>query len=146
MILHLGVGIEPLKFGMTELEVMALLGEPDLLTLDPDDEFRNTVYQYNQLRLTLTFYSDEDDRLAYFRTTNPALKFNGQQIINQSLQDVFSTLEIKNEEWEKEQFFSFTSYCYEEKWIVLHEEYGRVTNFEMGAPRGGKHYDIIWPE
>lgn len=89
MIVKPSVGFDQVKFGMTELEVIALLGKPDLIAVDEDDDDQNIVYQYNDLKAKLTFYTNENNRLSYIRTTNPNAVINNINIIDQPLKKVF---------------------------------------------------------
>jgi hypothetical protein len=125
------VGIGDVLFGMTELEVIAILGEPDATLIDPEDKDQNTVYQYNQLKLRLTFYTAEDNRLLYLKTTHPETLVAGISLIDQSLKSVVNAL--SDSEWGKEAYFTFNIYFNEERWLMLHEEFGRITQVEMGA-------------
>lgn len=132
MIVKPSVGFDQVKFGMTELEVIALLGKPDLIKVDDNDEDQNIVYQYNDLKVKLTFYTNENNELSYIRTTNPNAGINNITIIDQPLNIVFNGLKISKNEWEEELYFSFNAYFNQEMWLTLHEEFGRVTNIEMG--------------
>ena len=55
MQMKLGKGIGELTFGMLPADVEAKLGKPDRIFTaeDEDDEF---IYQYNSLKMMLTFY------------------------------------------------------------------------------------------
>ena len=140
------IGFDHIKFGMSELAVIALLGKPDLIKIDEDDEDQNIVYQYNALKVKLTFYTTENNQLAYIRTTNPNASINNIPIIDKPLDVVFNELNITKENWEEELYFSFNAYFNEERWLTLHEEYGRVTNIEMGTTFIGDSDEINWPK
>lgn len=127
------MGIGEVRFGMTTLEVMAVLGVPDVILVDEEDPDKNTVYQYNALQLRLTFYSNENNRLLYIRTTHPETTLEGIKIIHQPLLSVFEGLNTTKEEWGEALYFSFNWYFNEDRWLTLHEEYGRITHVEMGA-------------
>jgi hypothetical protein len=126
-------GIDDVKFGMTELEVMAILGAPDLILSDPDDEEQNTVYQYNRLKLRLTFYTSENNRLLYIRTTHPSAQLKGLTIMDQDIEQFIRAIDTSKKDWGIEFYFSFNVYFYEDWWLTLHEEYGRITHVEFGA-------------
>lgn len=133
MILQPNVGIDNVHFGMTELEVIAILGEPNEILIDPEDEDKNPVYQYNSLKLRLTFYTSENNRLLYLRTTHPEVAINGFQIMDAEIDKALDALESDRSQWGIERYFSFNWYFLEEYWLTLHEEFGRVTQVEMGA-------------
>lgn len=125
------IGIGDVLFGMTELEVIAILGEPDDTLVDPEDKDQNTVYQYNQLKLRLTFYTTEDNRLLYLKTTHPATILAGISLIDQPVEAIMNAL--NDSDWGKDVYFTFNIYFNEERWLMLHEEFGRITQIEMGA-------------
>ena len=60
-------GIDSLLFGMKQQDVTALYGAPDKKFEDDDN---NLIFLYNQHKLRLTFYEDEDFRLGYIITSN----------------------------------------------------------------------------
>jgi len=127
------IGIGDVKFGMTELEVIAVLGEPDLILTDEEDEEQNPVFQYNDLKLRLTFYTSENNRLLYIRTTHPSTQIKGVSIIDQPLDSFIESVNTLRKDWGEERYFSFNVYFYEDWWLTLHEEFGKITQVEFGA-------------
>jgi len=146
MIVKPSVGFDQVKFGMTELEVIALLGKPDLIAVDDDDDDQNIVYQYNDLKAKLTFYTNENNRLSYIRTTNPNAVINNINIIDQPLNIVLNGLKTSKSDWEEELYFSFNAYFNQKMWLTLHEEFGRVTTIEMGTTYINDTDEINWPK
>jgi hypothetical protein len=131
MILEPGEGFDEIKFGMTEEEVIALLGEPNVRRIkDEEDEDRDIVYQYNELKVKLEFDA-EDELLFHVRTTNPKAKLDGITIIDQPLDTFFADLKTKRTDWEEEKFSSFNSYFYDEKCLSIAEEFGRIIDVHL---------------
>jgi len=128
-----GIGIDKVKFGIRELELIALLGKPDLVIVDPEDEDENPVYQYNELYSRFTFYNDAEGKLGYMRCSSPLLDLDGCSIIDSELEKVKKMLPIAMDRWNKEKYFTFNAFFNEELWLTLHEEYGRVTGIELGV-------------
>ena len=62
MVVHLKSGVDKLLFGMKEKDVKILYGEPDKQFKDED---KNIIYLYNEKKLRLTFYQDEEFRQHY---------------------------------------------------------------------------------
>ncbi len=77
-----GKGLGELTFGMLPTTVVAKLGEPDRIFVS-DDEEDEFIYQYNELRMMLTFYKHDNDRMGYIRTSNPAVTYNGAPLIDE---------------------------------------------------------------
>lgn len=138
------IGIDNIRFGLTQTEVLSLLGHPDKTFADPDEE--NEIFcQYNQYKLTLTFYLSENNRLGYIRCANPEITFNGNKILNLLVKkiqrEVFPKL---SQTWEIEYYDFFDTYFTEDYWLTLNVEYGEITDLEIGVPiNSDDMYD--WP-
>lgn len=68
-----GVGINVIKFGMSENQILDLIGKPTKIIIDEDDDDKNPVYLYNELKLRLTFYTEYNGKFGYIRVANPKL-------------------------------------------------------------------------
>jgi hypothetical protein len=141
-----GIGIDDIKFGFTEKEVLDLIGEPTLILIDEEDEDENRVYQYNDSKMKLTFYNEYNGKLGYVRTANPNIKINGQPIIGIEIDEVIKSYGLKKRDWNKEHYFTFNSYFNEKIWTTLHEEYGVVTDIEFGFLFDESGENPIWPD
>lgn len=133
MQMKLGKGIGELTFGMLPADVEAKLGKPDRIFTaeDEDDEF---IYQYNSLKMMLTFYKHENDKLGYIRSSNTEITFGGVPIVDQ---DVKAVLEgpMKNiSKWQVEKYDFFDTYLNEKNWLVLNVEYEKIADIEIGVP------------
>src|SRR5690606_23131260 len=101
MKINLKSGIGELLFGMKEKDVKAKYGEPSRQYKDED---KNIIYIYNDKKLRLTFYQDEDMRLGYIISSNPDLELNGK-LIGQKWDEVAPKLKDKGmANFEKEPF------------------------------------------
>lgn len=141
-----GIGINDIKFGMFENQVFNLIGKPSKIIIDEDDEDKNQVYQYDELKLRLTFYNEYKGKLGYIRVANPKIEINGNPIIGIQIEDVFKSYGIKIKDWNKENYFTFNCYFNENKWTTLNEEYGTVTDIEFGYLFDKKREKPIWPK
>lgn len=124
-------GVHGLLFGMKEKDVTALLGAPSRTYKDED---KNTIYLYNDKKIRLTFYADEDMRLGYIITSDPALTLNGKTVIGnkwENLQDVLKENGLKD--FEQENFDSVENYFNEANWVIFQVEYNEVIRVELGA-------------
>ncbi|MCO6360237.1 hypothetical protein [Roseivirga pacifica] len=141
-----GVGIDNLKFGMTEEQIFDLVGTPTTIVVDKDDEDKNLVYQYNELKLRLTFYREYGLKFGYVRTSNPKITLNNKAIIGIPINDAIKIFEINEDYWNEEQYFTFNSYFNEKMWTTLNVEYGVVTDIEFGYLFDEKGEKPYWPE
>jgi hypothetical protein len=133
MLLKPGKGLGELTFGMLPTTVVQKLGEPDKIFVSDDDE-DELLYQYNGLRMMLTFYKNENNRLGYIRTSNPAITYNGALLLDQPVKTILDgpMKDIKN--WQAEKYDFFDTYLNEKNWIVLNVEYERISDLEIGVP------------
>jgi hypothetical protein len=135
-------GIGDFSFGMKTEDVIQKLGKPDKIYQDEEEE-DELLYQYNKLKLKLTFYQDHEGKLGYIRSSHPGLTFKGKPVIQAPIDkvkgEVFGQL-IKD--WEVEDYNSFVTYISEEHSLVLNVEYDEVTDIELGVPvKNEEEYD-----
>lgn len=138
------IGFENIKFGMYRTDIINILGDPDRIVTDEYDKDEQRL-EWNYLEIRLTFQLDENDRFTYFTCKNQSLKFNGHSIIDVKIgkvkKEIFGNL-IAN--WETENYEFFNTHFNENIWLTLHEEYGKVSEFELGVPfKNENEYD--WP-
>ena len=130
MKINLKSGIGELLFGMKEKDVKTVCGEPSRQYKDED---RNIIYIYNDKKLRLTFYQDEDMRLGYIISSNPDLDLNGK-VIGQAWVDVSSRVKEKGvATFEKEPFDMADNYFNEANWVIFQVEFDEVVKVELGA-------------
>ncbi|TGD59096.1 hypothetical protein [Flavobacterium humi] len=125
------IGIGQLVFGMKQKDVVALFGNPDKQYKDDD---QNIIYVYNNHKMRLTFYDDEDLRFGYIISSNPDLELFSEKIIGKSGSDVEQLLNNKGiKSIEKESFDTVENYFNESNWMIFQVEYDQVIRFELGA-------------
>ena len=122
-------GIDQLIFGMKQKDVSAIYGKPDKQFEDEDD---NIIFIYNDLKLQLNFYEDEDFRLGYIISSNEKLMLFDKKIIGQNPESLKKDL-IEFKTWEKEDFDLAENYFNEENWLILVSEFNKVVKVELGC-------------
>jgi hypothetical protein len=130
MEIKLKYGIGELIFGMKPKDIVGILGLPNKQFLDEDD---NKIYQYNQEKLHLTFYEDEDFRLGYIVSASENLLLLNKKIINQNIFEVQKILEKDKLKFDLEDFDTFENYFNEDNWLILSVEFNHITKVEIGA-------------
>ena len=75
-------GIDQLIFGMKQKDVTAIYGNPDK---QYKDEENNVIFLYNDKKLRLTFYEDENLKLGYMISSNPDLELFSEKIIGKQV-------------------------------------------------------------
>lgn len=122
--------------------VEKLLGKPDKVfeSEDDEDEF---VYQYNKLRTMYTFYKHEKDRLGYIRSSNPAITYGGQPVLDEPVKKLLDGSMKGIKDWRIEKYDFFDTYMNEKSWVILNVEYELVTDIEVGVPLDGDEV-YVW--
>lgn len=124
-------GLNQLLFGMKENNVKSLYGHPNLIFKDEDE---NVIWVYNELKMRLTFYEEEDLRLGYIICSHSDATLFGYQIIGKSIEEIQPILSKKGiNTFEKEAFDIQTNFFNEDNWIIFQEEFGEIVKIEMGA-------------
>jgi hypothetical protein len=124
-------GVDQLLFGMKQTDVKNIYGNPDKQFTDDD---QNIIYVYNQQKIRLTFYEDEDFRLGYIIVSHPELTLFNQKIIGRKVSDVQNELETQGfKSWEKEDFDLAENHFNEDHWLILQSEFEQIAKVEIGA-------------
>ncbi len=129
MIINPRNGIDQLIFGMKQKDVSAIYGKPDKQF---EDEDNNIIFIYNDLKLQLNFYEDEDFRLGYIISANRELNLLDKKIIGQNPESLKKDL-IEFKIWEKEDFDLAENYFNEENWLILVSEFNQIVKVELGC-------------
>lgn len=122
-------GIDQLLFGMKQNDVIAIYDKPNKQFKDDDG---NSIYLYNELKLRLTFYADEDFRLGYIIVSNPEIMLNDKKLLGRKVATVKQEL-INYKTWEQEDFDSVENHFNEDHWIILQSEFDEIIKIEIGA-------------
>ena len=128
MEVNLKNGIDKLLFGMKKNDVVALYANPDR---EFEDEDGNLIYLYNEKKLRLTFYADEEFKLGYIISSNPNLQILNKKVLGFNCEEIKRSLPFKN--WEVEYFDSTTNHFNESNWVILQSEFDLVIRVELGA-------------
>lgn len=124
-------GIDKFVFGMKQKDVIAVYGEPDKNYKDEDE---NLIFLYNEHKIRLTFYQEEDFRLGYLVASSPDLEYDGHKIIGRTINELKSDL-VQNgiSKFTKDEFDTYENFFNEEYWMILQSEFDTVVKFELGA-------------
>jgi hypothetical protein len=124
-------GIDQLIFGMKQKDVTAIYGNPDK---QYKDEENNVIFLYNNKKLRLTFYEDENLKLGYMISSNLDLELFSEKIIGRQIDEVEKNVISKGiKSLEIENFDTVDNYFNESNWMIFQVEYKEVIRFELGA-------------
>ena len=134
-------GIGQLLFGMKQKDVEAIYGKPDKSFKDED---QNIIWVYNDPKLRLTFYEDEDFKLGYLISSNSELVLFDKRIIGNKSAVVKEFLISKGfKTWEQEDFDMAENHFNEANWLILQSEFGAIVKVELGAVINAKD-ELDW--
>ncbi|AWG25626.1 hypothetical protein [Flavobacterium kingsejongi] len=124
-------GIDKLIFGMKQEDVTKLYGKPSRTYKDEEE---NIIYLYNDKKLRITFYTEEDLKLGYIIASDPSLQLFDKKIIGRNITEVQEELKAKGlTKWEKEDFDTYENFFNEAHWTILQTEFNEVIKVEIGA-------------
>ena len=142
MEIKLKYGIDKLLFGMKQKDVETIYGKPNAQYNDEED---NIVCVYNDHKMRLTFYDEEELRLGYITSTNEDLVLFGKKIIGHNWSDVKVLLtEKKLFQFETEIVDGTENYFFENNWLFVNVDYGKVFKIEIGAIFTDNDDDFDW--
>jgi hypothetical protein len=121
-------GIDQLLFGMKQKDVIAIYGTPNKQFEDDDG---NIIFLYNESKLRLTFYEDEDFKLGYIITSNQEVTLLDKKVIGRNITELKQEFPFKT--WEQEDFDSTENHFNESNWLILQSEFDAVIRVEIGA-------------
>ena len=134
------IGIDQIKFGMYPKDIEKSFGKPDKYF--QDDE-QNQIYIYNNQKLTLTFYNDEDLKLGYITISNPkAILLDLNPIGEIPTEFLKNITQIKS--WEHEDFDTFEHHFNEDNWLILVSEFNQISKVELGVCIDKEEF--LWPK
>ena len=124
-------GIGDLLFGMKQQHVITLIGKPSKQYTDDE---KNVVYLYNQHKLRLTFYEEEEFRLGYMVISHPGAMLFDKEVIHRVPKEVQNEApERSYKTWEIADEDGIVSYFNEDNWLMLISEFDEITKVEVGA-------------
>lgn len=131
MKINLKYGIDKLLFGMKQTDVILLYGKPNRKYQDEDN---NIIFAYNNLKMRLTFYKEEDFKLGYIVASGLELELFGITFINKNIEIAKKDFEAKGiSKFTTEAFDTYENYFNEDNWFILQTEYDEIVKFELGA-------------
>lgn len=126
------IGVDDLVFGLSEQEIRSRLGTPDLIDEAWNDE-NELIYQYNEHKLRLSFYYEDNGQLSYIRCANESIRYNNHPIIGQNIKTIISDIfKIEDSNWEIEEYEFHQCYYSKKLNLSINVQYDSVTDIEIG--------------
>ena len=126
-----GIGVGQILFGLTEPELVRVLGSPDKRYRTDSEALR---LQYFGLRLEFSIEPDNGDRYGWVEVHSPEATLFGHCVVGEPIAQVFSLIsEALGEEPEHEDYGSLETFFYPRNWVELQVEFGRVVSVNCGV-------------
>jgi|GEM_PF-2507236 len=152
MDVRVGNGIGNLVFGMSEANIVLLLGKPNRIVIQDENEYSDDpqkLLTYNNNKLRPTLYKDKHkaDRLGRICRANSNVTYKGKEILGLPISEAInSVFETYFDNWEIEHYDFFDTYFRESQWIELRVKYDTIVEIELGILYTGKNKDEYdWP-
>ncbi|WP_288528060.1 hypothetical protein [uncultured Eubacterium sp.] len=143
MNVEIGKGLSNIIFGMTENEVIAILGKPDRVIAGIDD---NKEFLYNLLKLKLIFDSEEGNRLYSIEVFKKEVTFLSTEVIGMSFDELLFFMKKNGyENYEVDSYDYFDTVYFDDCNTYFTLEFNEVTSFDF-SPLFKNDDEIIWPE
>jgi hypothetical protein len=141
MLINLGRDVDGLLFGMSEPEIVGMLGEPDKIWFDANDG-RNL--EYHKLKLVLKI--EPNERLGWIEVHNQGAIWNGINPWAISRDELLDSLSgALGEEVEFEDYGGMESYFFHANWVELQYEVGALSSFNFGVLYHDNE-EQLWPK
>ncbi len=145
----LGEGLNNIKFGMTQEEVTALLGEPTEIEKDSEEGIDLVTLHYDNEEISLVFDGSVDFKLISIASSNENTSLKERNIIGLSEGELLTTLEdmgfddVSDEYYEAESN-SENMYTSDEYGINFFIDEGEVSEV-IWYPDFDEEGEISWP-
>ncbi len=131
MIIYPGIGLDFIKFGLSESEAIKLLGKPDKSYFLESESHR---LQYNTHQIELSFEPDNDNLLGWIEVHNHKALLFGSKLFNLEKEEIAKFLSKHiDEEPEIDDYGSFVSLTYDILWLELQFQFNKLQNINFGV-------------
>jgi hypothetical protein len=122
-------GLDNIRFGQTEDDVICQLGEPDKTYLL---DYSKCI-QFFELRVVFSFEFEQDNRLGWIEVHHPEAILFGLKLIGQNREKVLSVISSQIvDEPEVDDYGSFESYLYGKYELELQFEFNCLRSINFG--------------
>jgi len=135
-------GYNSICFGSNINEVVQSIGEPDKKYNSDNGDI---YYEYHELHICLKFEKNLSNRLGWVEIKNKKSKLLGVDIWNFKKCDLIKFLEKKLKlEHSFEDYGSLESISFDEVWLEIQYEMGKITSVNIGVMLD-ENDQAIWP-
>lgn len=138
----IGKGIGDFTFGLSKNEIQLIQGKPDK---SYTDDYEDLFLVYNSIKTTFKIEKESNNKFGWLETSNNETTiFNFSPWLLEQAELVAKITEILNEAPESEDYGSFESIIFNESWLELQFEYGKLKDINLGVLYD-ENNKTIWP-
>lgn len=143
MRIEIGIGLNNLIFGMSQENVISIMGKPDkIVETEPLQDF---YYYFNNKLIKIKFDSEESYRLYTIEVFNPNTIMFNQQLINKDKHEILALLKLNGYfEIEQEDYDTFETVFCQEIGSEFLFEFNKLRSISF-SPLFDNEDEIIWP-
>jgi hypothetical protein len=136
-------GVDDIVFGMTEAELVALLGEPD--KVESDSEYGITRLFYYKRKLILNIEDSNDSRLGWLEVHNHQSRWLGLSPWTLAPDILLARLgHYLHDTYAVDDYGGMESYNFDRYWLELQYVLGDLSAFNFGVTYGADDRPL-WP-
>ncbi len=126
-----GKSVGQLLFGLTEPELVCVLGPPDKRYRTDSNALR---LQYFGSRTEFSIEPDNGDRFGWVEVHSPDATLFGHRVVGEPIASVLALVSaVLGEEPEHDDYGSLETFFYPRNWVELQVEFGRVVSVNCGV-------------
>ena len=150
-----GIGVGPAKFGMTEVEITKLFGEPDIIEQEEYIEGKGDWHRVlccQKLHINFTFDKEDEYRLGTITIEGPNILVFDRDLFGLAKADVISFITSVSNKIGNEEDFTFDEErsleCidYDGLGILLWFKSGNLCKIECSYLFESNNETVIWPK
>ena len=144
MNIEFGVGAYGIRLGMGPADVIKVLGMPDKIVIDEDDEIYDQMFMYNKHMMSVWFERGKKLRASMLECYSPDLKVFGETVINKSKKELINFMKKNGfDKYEVIDDYSEEVLFYEDISAWFNFQYDRLLYIEFTTLASGD--DVYWP-
>lgn len=133
-----GIGIDDIKFGLSQTMLKDKLGEPSKIDKDSEGAL---LYQYNSLKCT--FWFNEDARLHWIQCSNKEAALYGARVVGMKIAEALDLVDSKlGYPATVDDYGSMESYSFDRDELEVQAEYGEVSCICFGHLWDNENFPI----
>lgn len=145
MEIKIGIGLDSIRFGLLQPELIKILGQPDKINNEERED--HVVLYFNNIMTKFYFNLDSQGKLCSIATINPEASLFGQSVIGLAKENIISLLQTNGvSSFDCEDYESFDTIFCEEIWSSFTFEFNRLREIEFSVLMDDSGNFEKWPE